>query len=140
MSRTVHILAWGVAGAVLTGLLTGVAVAVAGNGIATPVRPLSLTSSRPEQPVQDVSKPHGAPSHDQGKGGIGEGTEPGDSHGGDSTSGSNSSPVSESSSPGSGGSGGSESSGSGSGDSSGSDEGSGDSGGDHDGDGGDDDD
>jgi hypothetical protein len=139
MNRTVHILAWGVAGAVLTGALIGVAVAVAGKGIATPVRPASFTSNRPEQPVQEVSEPHEGRGHDRATG-RSEGSQPGDDHGGDSTSGSNSSPGSESSSPGSGDSGGSESSGPGSGDSSGSDEGSGDSGGDHDGVGGDDDD
>ncbi|SRR6266545_5226775 len=124
MNRTVHILAWGVAGAVLTGALIGVAVAVAGKGIATPVRPVSLTSNRPEQPVQKASEPREGPSHDQDKGGSGEGAQPGDDRGGDATSDSNSGPSSESSAPGSGGS----------------DEESGDSGGDDDGDGGDDDD
>ncbi len=137
MNRTVQISAWGLAGILLTGALTGAAVAVAGNGIATPARPFSLTSNRVEQPVQ-ASEPHEGPSHDQGKGSSGEGAEPGGSNGGDSTSGSNSGPGSESSGPGSGDSGGSDE---GSGDSGGgSDEGSGDSGGDHDGDDGDDDD
>jgi hypothetical protein len=120
MNRTVQIVAWGLAGAVLTGTLIAAAVAVAGNDIATPVRPFSLTSNRPEQPVREAPEPHEGPGHDRGTGG-GEGGQPGDDHGGDGTSGSNSGPGSGSSG-------------------SGSDEGSGDSGGDHDGEGGDDDD
>jgi hypothetical protein len=119
MNRKVHILAWGVAGVVLTGALTAVAVAVAGHDIATPVTPIGLTSNRPEQPGQELSEPREGPTHDQGKGG-GEGAQPGDDRGGDATSGSNSAP--------------------GSGDSGASDEGSGDSAGDHDGNGGGDDD
>jgi hypothetical protein len=120
MNRMVRVLAWGVAGAVLTGALIGVAVAVAGNDIATPVRPIGLTSNRPEQPVQEPSEPREGPTHDQGKGDGDEGAQPVEDRGGDATSGSNSGP--------------------GSGDSGGADEGSGDSGGDHDGDGGDNDD
>jgi hypothetical protein len=120
MNRTVRIVAWGVAGAVLTGALTAVAVAVAGHDIATPVRPLGLTSNRPEQPVQEPSEAHDGPGHDQGTGG-GEGGKPrDDDEGAASSSGSNSGP--------------------GSGSSTGSDEESEDSGVDHDGDGGDDDD
>ena len=84
MNRTAQILAWGVAGAVLTGALTGAAIVVAGGGIATPVRPFSLTSNRVEQPVQEASEPHEAPGHDRGTGG-GEGGQPGDDHGGDGT-------------------------------------------------------
>jgi hypothetical protein len=126
MNRKVQISVWGLAGILLTGALTGAAVAVAGNDIATPVRPFSLTSNRVEQPVQQASEPHEGPSPDQGKGGSGPTGESTGSGGGDSTPGSNSGP-------------GSESSGSGSGDSGGSDGGSDDSGGDHDGDGGNDD-
>ena len=124
MNQTVQILAWGLVGALLTGALTGAAVAVAGNGIATPVRPFSLTSNRVEQPVQEATEPHEGPSQDQGKGGSGPTGESSGSNGGDSTSGSNSGPGSESSGPGSGDSG----------ESGGSDGSSGDSGGDHDGD------
>jgi hypothetical protein len=127
MNRKVQILAWGLAGALLTGALTGAAVAVAGNGIATPVRPFSLTSNRVEQPVQKASEPHMGPSQDQSKGGSSPAGESSGGHGGDSTSSSNSGPGSESSGPGSG-------------DSGGSDEGSGDSGGNQDGGDGDDDD
>jgi hypothetical protein len=123
MNRTVQILAWGLAGALLTGTLTGAAVAVAGNGIATPVRPFSLASNRVDQPVHEAPDPHNGPGHDQGAGGSGE-ARPGDVHIGDGTSGSNSGPGSGSSGSGSDGSG----------------EGSGGSGSDHDGDGGDDDD
>jgi hypothetical protein len=120
MNRVVRILAWGLVGALLTGALTGAAVAVVGNDIATAVRPFSLTSNRLEQPVQEASEPHQGPGHDRGAGG-GEGGKPGDDHSGDGISGSNSGPGSGSSA-------------------SGSDEGSRDSEGDHDGDGGDNDD
>jgi len=126
MNRTFQILAWGLAGILLTGVLTGAAVAVAGNGIATPVRPFTLTSTRVEQPLHVAPEPNGSGSGDQGRGGSGPAGEPGGGPGGDSTSGSNSGPGSESSGPGSG-------------DSGGSDDRSGDSGGDHDEDGGDDD-
>jgi len=121
MNRTIHILAWGIAGTVLTGGLTGAAVVVAGNGIATPVRPFSLTSERLEQPSQDTAEPHEGRRHDRDPGGGGEVGQPGDDHEGDGPSGSTSGP------------------GSGSGDS-GSDEVSGDPEGDHDRDVGDDDD
>jgi len=127
MNRKVQISVWGLAGILLTGALTGAAVAVAGNGIATPVRPFSLTSNRVEQPVQQASEPHEGPSQGQGKGGSGPTGESSGSNGGDSTPGSSSGPGSESSGPGSGDSGDS-------GDSGGSDGSSGDSGGDHDGD------
>ena len=120
MNRTLHILAWGVAGRVLTGALTGAAIVVAGNGIATPVRPFSLTSEPLEQPSH-AAEPHVGLRHDRDPGGIGEVGQAGDDHVGDGASVSNSG-------PGSGLSG------------SGSDEGSGDLGGDHDGVGGDDDD
>jgi len=129
LNRTIQILAWGIAGALLTGVLTGAAVAVAGNGIATPVRPFSLASNRVDQPVHEAPDPHNSPGHDQGAAGSGEGARPGDVHGGDGTSGSNSGPGSGSSGSGSDGSG--EDSGG-----SGSDNG----GSDNDGDGGDDDD
>ncbi|HET7869093.1 MAG TPA: hypothetical protein VFM85_02085 [Actinomycetota bacterium] len=119
MNRTLHILAWGVAGVVLTGALIGAAIAVAGNGIATPVRPFSLRSDRLEQPDLEASKPHEGRGHDRGTDGGG-GGQPGDDVGGDGASGSNSGPGSGSSG-------------------SGSDEGSVDPGADHDGDGGDDD-
>lgn len=127
MNGKVQILAWGLAGILLTGALTGAVVAVAGNGIATPARPFTLTSTRVEQPLHEAPEPNEGQSPDQGKGGTGSAGESSGGHDGDSTSGSSSGP-------------GSESSGSGSGDSGDSDEGSGDSGGDHDGDGGDDDD
>jgi len=127
MNRTVQILAWGLAGALLTGALTGAAVAVAGNGIATPARPFTLTSTRVEQPLHEAAEPHEGGSGDQGGVDSGPGGEPNGGKEGDSTSGSSPRPETESS-------------GSGSGDSDGSDEGSGDSGGDHDGDDGDDDD
>src|SRR6266540_2411196 len=102
MNRVVRILAWGLLGALLTGALTGAAVAVAGNDIATPVRPFSLTSNRPEQPVQEASEPHEGQSHDHGKSDNGEGAQTRDSVGGDATSGSNLGPGSESSGAGSG--------------------------------------
>jgi hypothetical protein len=113
MNRTIHILAWGIAGMVLTGALTGAAIVVAGNDIATPVRPFSLTSERLEQPSQDTAEPQEGQGHDRDSGGSDEVGQPGDDHVGDRAPGSNSGP------------------GSGSGDS-GSDEGSGDSGGDDD--------
>lgn len=122
MNRTLHILAWGVAGVVLTGALTGAAIAVAGNGIATPVRPFSLSSDRLEQPDLEASEPHEGRGHDRGTDGGGGGGQPGHDVGsGDGASGSNSGPGSGSSG-------------------SGSDEGSVDPGGDHDGVGGDRDD
>src|SRR5207247_6697874 len=104
MNRTIQILAWGIAGALLTGVLAGAAVAEAGNGIATPVRPFSLASSRVDQPVHEAPDPHNSLGHDQGAGGSGEGARPGDVHGGDGTSGSNSGPGSGSSGSGSDGS------------------------------------
>jgi hypothetical protein len=121
MNRTLHILAWGVAGTVLTGALTGAAIAVAGNGIATPVRPFSLPSDRLEQPDLEASEPHQGRGHDRGTDGSAGGGQPGHDVGGDAASGSNSGPGSGSSG-------------------SGSDEGSVDPGGDDDGDGGDNDD
>ena len=126
MNRTVQILAWGLAGALLTGALTGVAVAVAGNEIATPAKPFTLSSTRVEQPLREAPERHESGSGEQGGGGSGPVGESSGGHGGDSTSGSNSGPGSESSGPGSG-------------DSGGSDDRSGDSGGVHDEDGGDDD-
>ena len=124
MNRTFQILAWGLAGILLTGVLTGAAVAVAGNGIATPARPFTLTSTRVEQPLHEAPEQHQGGSGDQGKVGSGPSGEPIGGQDGDSTSGSSPRPETESS-------------GSGSGDSDGSDEGSG---GNHDGDDGDDDD
>lgn len=120
MNRTLQILAWGIAGTVLTGALTGAAIVVAGNGIATPVRRFSLTTDRPQQSDQDASEPHES-GHNRGPGGSDEVGQAGDDHVGDGASGSNSG-------PGSGLSG------------SGSDEESGDSDRHHEGDGGDDDD
>jgi hypothetical protein len=120
MNRTLHILAWGVAGTVLTGALTGAAIVVAGNDIAMPVRPFSLTSERLVQPTH-VAEPNVGLGHERDPGGIGEVGQPGDDQVGDGASGS-------SSGPGSGSSGSS------------SDEGSGDLDGLHDGNGGDDDD
>ena len=121
MNRKAPILAWAVAGALFTGALTGAAVAAAGNGIATPVRPFGPTSNRGEQPVQGTSEPHEGTGHDRGTGASGEGGQPGDDQSGGSTSGSTSGPDLESS---------------GSGDSGESEEVSGNSGDDQDGDGG----
>src|SRR5512133_2727566 len=105
MNRKAPILAWAVAGAVLTGALTAAAVAVAGNDIATPVRPFGLTSNRGEQPVQGTSEPHEGQGHTSASGESGQ---RGDDQGGGSTSGSNSGPDLESSGAGSGDSGESE--------------------------------
>jgi hypothetical protein len=85
---------------VLTGALTGAAIVVAGNDIATPVRPFSLTTDRPQQPDQDASESHEV-AHDPRPGGIGEVGQPGDDHVGDDASGSNSGPGSGSSGSGS---------------------------------------
>ena len=119
MNRTIQILAWGIVGTVITGALTGAAIMLAGNGIATPVSPFSLTSEPLEQP-NHAAEPHEDQGHDRGPGAADVVGQPGDDHVGDGA------PVSNSG-PGSGLSG------------SGSDEGSGDLGGDHDGDGVDDD-
>jgi hypothetical protein len=83
MIRKGHFLAWGVAGAVLTGALTGAGIAVVGNGIATPVRPFSLASNGLELPVQEASEPHEDLGHDRGTGDNGEVGRPGDDHSGD---------------------------------------------------------
>ena len=101
MNRTTHILAWGIAGTVLTGALTGAAIVVAGNGIATPVRPFSLPSDRLEQPSQDAAGPHDGQGHDRDLGGSGEVGEPDDDHVGGGASGSHSGPGSGSGDPGS---------------------------------------
>lgn len=101
MNRTIHFLAWGIAGTVLTGALTGAAILVAGNGIATPVRPFSLPSDRLEQPSQDAAGPHDGQGHDRDPSGSGEVGEPDDDHVGGGASGSNSGPGSGSGDPGS---------------------------------------
>jgi hypothetical protein len=100
MNRTLHILAWGVAGTILTGALTGAAIAVVGNGIATPVRSFSLPSDRLEQPDLEASEPLGGRGQDRGTDGSAVGGQP-DDVGGDGASGSNSGPGSGSSGSGS---------------------------------------
>ena len=90
MNRTLQILAWGIAGTVLTCALTGAAIVVASNGIATPVRPFSLTTDRP-QSDQDASEPQES-GHDRGPGGSEDVGQPGYDHVGFGASGSNSGP------------------------------------------------
>ena len=119
MNRTIQILAWGIVGTVITGALTGAAIMLAGNGIATPVSPFSLKSEPLEQP-NHAAEPHEDQGHDRGPGASDQVGQPGDDRVGDGA------PVSNSG-PGSGLTG------------SVSDEGSGDPVGDHDGDGGGDD-
>ena len=97
MNRTIQILAWGIAGTVLTGALTGAAIVVTGNGIAAPVRPFNLTSEPLEQPDLEASEPHEGRGHDRGADGGGGSDQLGDNFGGDSASGSNSGPGSGSS-------------------------------------------
>jgi hypothetical protein len=101
MNRTIHILAWGIAGMVLTASLTGAAIVVAGRGIATPMRPFSLTTDRLEQPSRDAAGSHEGKGADRDPGGSGELGEPGDDHVGGGATGSNSGPGSGSGDPGS---------------------------------------
>jgi hypothetical protein len=99
MNRKVRILTWEFAGAVLTGSLIGVVVAVGGREIATPVRPFSLTTNHQAHAVQEPPEPPERAGHDRGAGGGG-GGQPHE-QAGDATSGSNSGPESRSSGSGS---------------------------------------